>query len=108
MKEQVVDIAGVINKMRHQRMKMVQTVVSTVTICCFFPSQYIIIKFITYCFILWFHQWTLVAVGVIMLFQHPYSTFCFNTHIFACFFFVFFFVWKFVCFSFTGAICVSP
>ena len=28
-KEQVVDIAGAINKMRHQRMKMVQTVVST-------------------------------------------------------------------------------
>ena len=26
--EQVIDIAGVINKMRHQRMKMVQTVVS--------------------------------------------------------------------------------
>ena len=30
VKEQVVDIAGVINKMRHQRMKMVQTVVSTI------------------------------------------------------------------------------
>ena len=27
-KEEVVDIAGAINKMRHQRMKMVQTVVS--------------------------------------------------------------------------------
>ena len=27
-KENVVDIAGVINKMRHQRMKMVQTIVS--------------------------------------------------------------------------------
>ena len=30
MKEQVVDIAGAINKMRHQRMKMVQTVVSII------------------------------------------------------------------------------
>ena len=28
-KEKLVDIAGAINKMRHQRMKMVQTVVST-------------------------------------------------------------------------------
>ena len=28
-KENMVDIAGIINKMRHQRMKMVQTLVST-------------------------------------------------------------------------------
>ena len=31
-KEQVVDIAGAINKMRHQRMKMVQTVVNTIRV----------------------------------------------------------------------------
>ena len=31
-KEQVVDIAGAINKMRHHHMKMVQTVVSTIHI----------------------------------------------------------------------------
>ena len=39
-KEQVVDIAGAINKMRHQRMKMVQTVVSTDMSVCAKKSLY--------------------------------------------------------------------
>ena len=33
-KEKVVDIAGAINKMRHQRMKMVQTPVSSAVLLC--------------------------------------------------------------------------
>ena len=33
-KEKVVDIAGAINKMRHQRMKMVQTPVSSTVLLC--------------------------------------------------------------------------
>ena len=50
-KEEVVDIAGAINKMRHQRMKMVQTLVSDVGTectqsainCWFIQEQYVFI-----------------------------------------------------------------
>ena len=47
-KEKMVDVSGVINKMRHQRMKMVQTAVSDgsivyheVLFCCYRNSSYL-------------------------------------------------------------------
>ena len=59
-KEQVVDIAGAINRMRHQRMKMVQTVVSTKTQCKLHNMNVLFNRFrinLTSCMLLCWSQW---------------------------------------------------
>ena len=39
-REEIVDVSQVITKMRHQRMKMVQTAVSSVYTCTIYPLHY--------------------------------------------------------------------
>ena len=75
-KEQVVDIAGTINKMRHQRMKMVQTVVSTVKHVVIITLYSIIAVYnnlVLDSFILGLHSWTLILLQVNVIFNMLYT-----------------------------------